>query len=320
MLPMNTTGHSPAAFRKLRPNRYGLLIILIGLAPLIFATSVMVDRFPTPYRAKVNAHLSETVQRHALLVDQFMQATLSTIRFLAESTDGDDLADSNFLHKRLEILKRIHGTVFEDMGWVDDNGFQVAYAGPLNLQGAQYTGATWYGSARQQPTFISDVFPGLRGYPHFIVAVRKTWKSRQWILRATIDFKAFTALVENLQMGKTGRAFIVNRRGAFQTRPPEPASAATYLKCNREGRLLAGGAVRMLQVTEGQGPERIIMTVALNGGNWLLVFEQTLSEALYDLQRNLRAAGLALTCGVIAVVTLAFWIGIQVEGPAQKNG
>jgi two-component system NtrC family sensor kinase len=54
----------------------------------------------------------------------------------------------------------------------------------------------------QQPVFISDVFKGMRGAPHFIVSVRQERNGMPWILRATIDFGEFNNLVEFLRIGK----------------------------------------------------------------------------------------------------------------------
>ena len=57
------------------------------------------------------------------------------------------------------------------------------------------------------------------GLPHFIVAVRDNWNGEPWILRATIDFATFNDLVENIRIGETGFAFILNKEGEFQTKP-----------------------------------------------------------------------------------------------------
>ena len=99
-------------------------------------------------------------------------------------------------------------------------GLQVAYAGPYKLHKAHYAEADWFHDAIESDYFISDVFLGLRGLPHFIVTVRKNEQGSSWILRATLDFVAFNTLVENLRIGKTGFAFILNNEGAFQTSPP----------------------------------------------------------------------------------------------------
>ena len=319
---MESSQYILKAFRPKMSSLFCLLIILIGLAPLAFVTSIVVDRFPVPYREKVDAHLAETVHKHALLVDRFMQDTLHTVRLLAASADGKKLSDSDQLSQWLELLKRIHGGVFEDIGFVDDTGLQVAYAGPLALHGARYAGAEWFEAARKVPHFISDVFPGLRKYPHFIVATRKTWENRQWILRATIDFNAFTTLVEELRIGRTGRAFIMNRSGALQTHPNTSVlDPEVYLSCAKSGRPLAGGAVRLIETAdEPSGTEKILLTAELNGGKWLLVFQQEISDSLSDLLRNIKVAGMFFVVGFVAVVTLAFVIRVILEVPSRENG
>ncbi len=69
------------------------------------------------------------------------------------------------------------------------------------------------------PYYISDVFAGLRGHPHFILAVKLSAQGQTYILRSTINFTAFNSLVENVQIGRTGTAFIVNAQGRLQTHP-----------------------------------------------------------------------------------------------------
>ncbi len=84
---------------------------------------------------------------------------------------------------------------------------------------ADYSMAEWFREALKRNHYISDVFLGYRRTPHFIVAVKKKHGRDEWILRATIDFMAFNSLVENIRIGKTGSALIINNAGEFQTRP-----------------------------------------------------------------------------------------------------
>ena len=58
-------------------------------------------------------------------------------------------------------------SAFVDLGVIDASGTQVAYAGPFLLGRADYSDASWFQNAMQREYFISDVFPGLRGFPHF---------------------------------------------------------------------------------------------------------------------------------------------------------
>jgi len=117
------------------------------------------------------------------------------------------------------MLQQSFGPVFVDLGVVTSRGLQVAYAGPFRLGEALYFEADWFKRAMKTRYFISDVFLGLRGLPHFIVAVRDNWMGDPWILRATIDFVAFNDFVKNIRIGETGFAYILNREGKFQTKP-----------------------------------------------------------------------------------------------------
>jgi two-component system NtrC family sensor kinase len=109
------------------------------------------------------------------------------------------------------------------LGVVDHQGRQIAYAGPLELTGVNYSSAKWFEQAISNPFFISDVFKGMRGAPHFIVSVRQEHNGKPWILRATIDFGEFNNLVEFLRIGETGFAFHTECCG--------PVSDQTHRQC-----------------------------------------------------------------------------------------
>ena len=314
----------PTISTTCRPRMSGgifLLVVVVALVPLSFVTSVVVDRFPVPYRSRVTAHLSEMVTRHAQTIDRFIRDKRDIIRFLAATADGRDLSDSNRLKAVLEVLQSIHGPVFEDMGFINEKGMQVAYAGPLHLSGARYTGAEWFEAAAGRPHCISDVFPGLRGYPHFIVAARKHWQKETWLLRATIDFNAFVSLVEGLRIGKTGRAFIINREGELQTRHAGPiVRPKEYWRISGQNAPIGPAGGGSHESGEKNGPEKIVLTARMNAGNWLLVFEQDMDDALWDLQTNIRTAGLFFVLGLIATLVLAVYFGTRLEAPLRKNG
>lgn len=87
-----------------------------------------------------------------------------------------------------------------DLGIVNQDGKQIAYAGPFKLDQANYAKAPWFKEAMNEDVFISDVFLGLRGLPHFIISIRQTLGDTAWIIRATIDFVAFSDMVENIRI------------------------------------------------------------------------------------------------------------------------
>ena len=61
------------------------------------------------------------------------------------------------------------------------------------------------------------MFLGFRQRTHFIICVKKRMGDQEWLLKATIDFAAFNSLVEEVHIGETGSAFIVNNEGELQS-------------------------------------------------------------------------------------------------------
>ena len=196
-----------------------LSVLVTSIIPLILVSGIILYQFFWSYRIKVEDHLSTLVKKHKLNIDSFLDEKLGNIRFIAESNSFEKLSDHSFLEVQLMLLQQEYSSVFVDLGVINSNGVQVAYAGPFKLGKADYSNSDWFKRAMESPYYLSDVFLGLRGLPHFIITVRTVRDGKPWLLRATIDFVTFNDLVENIRIGETGFAFILNREGEFQTKP-----------------------------------------------------------------------------------------------------
>ena len=165
-----------------------LSVVIFSVLPLILVSSIILYQFKTSYYEKIYTHLDTLVKKHKLHIDTFLIEKLSDIRFIADSYSLENLSNPPFLEGKLKTLQNIYGPVFVDLGVIDSEGKQLAYAGPFKLGAASYAEADWFEKAMESNYVISDVFLGLRGFPHFIVTVREYSNGRPWILRATIDF------------------------------------------------------------------------------------------------------------------------------------
>jgi two-component system NtrC family sensor kinase len=274
-----------------------ITVILASVTPLILISGLIGYSFHTSYQNKVLAHLKELVQKHKQNIDSFLYERLAGIQIIARTFDFEQLSNESFLREKLSILREEYGGVFVDLGLVSQQGIQIAYAGPFELRKALYSEADWFKQAMQSPVFISDVFTGLRGMPHFIVTVKRSFGSREWILRATIDFLAFNSLVEATQLGTTGTAFIVNRLGDFQTRPRfEAAFHRTALKGFLAKRELEE-RVSVFQQSDSAGRDFIYVMTPLKNGEWILVYEQEEADAFSELYRARRLAMVIILLG-----------------------
>ena len=284
-----------------------LVIILVAIMPMIVVSSIILYEFDISYHEKVRAHLEEVILKHKNDIDNFLKQRLGDIRLLAKTFTYEELRDESFLQDRLEIMQQVYGPVFVDLGVINAQGLQVAYAGPFKLGKALYSNANWFNMTMKSEYFKSDVFLGLRGLPHFIIAVRENCNGEPWILRATIDFVAFNNLVENIRIGETGFAFILNKKGEFQTKPlfdiiPTEVPCADFLKDCKECKK----GVCVIEKDDEAGNRLIYVSALLKHGAWILIYQQKASDAFSDLRRTFRVTIAIMVLAGICIVLIAF--------------
>jgi two-component system NtrC family sensor kinase len=288
-----------------------LTIITVSMVPMIVVSSTIYLQFRSSHHEKVYAHLQELVQKHAQNIDVFLNERLADIKLLASSLGYDQLKAESFLREKLEILQKDFGPVFVDIGVVNAGGEQIVYAGPFKLSQANYSESDWFRESMQRRYYISDVFLGLRGLPHFIVAVRSTSRNDPWILRATIDFVAFNNLVKSIHVGQTGFAFILNRQGDLQTTPITQKSGdllpnKTILTKFLEKTTAFPDDTCIVLKPESLGQKNIYVGAFLKGRQWLLIYQQRSREAFADLNSTFIVTTIIMLLGTIGVFAMAF--------------
>jgi two-component system NtrC family sensor kinase len=285
-------------------------IILVSVIPLLLVTGTIYYQFRVSYHEKVNEHLQELVQKHRQNIDGFLSQKLAEIRFLANRYGYEYLKNEGNLEETLAALQKDYGPSFVDLGVIHASGEQVAYAGPFKLGKAMYHRADWFQVAMSRKYYISDVFLGLRGMPHFIIAVRNTRAGEPWILRATIDFVTFNTLVENVRIGKTGFALILNRKGELQTGPiTKPQNDIIPSRENYQALLTRTAEAKLGTCTtilaDKNGNPNLYVAASLKSGDWFLIYQQKAEDAFEDLGRSLRISISMVVLGTLAIIIMA---------------
>ncbi len=319
-----------------------LTVIVVSFTPLILIAALVGYSFETSYRDKAVAYLKEVITRHQQNINMFLGEKLDYIKVLSNTFSLEQLGDEKFLNHKLTILQQAYGGVFTDLGVVNSKGIQVAYAGMLKFDHPDYSEAQWFQDAIKRDTYISDVFLGLRRFPHFIVCVKRRSGNEDFILRATVDFIAFNSLVESVRIGQTGGAFIMNRAGEFQTKAPPEAEANKQFYLKLLGRELSQGQPKQAEETSGvpdftfapgqllKGEEAIAgeathdskkflyVMAPLKSGEWILVYQQDEDDAFRDLRRA-RLIALAIFClGGLAIVAMAVHLSRKMVSRIQR--
>lgn len=304
-----------------------LLIILASLLPIVILAFAWSSHFQSSYSEKTIAHAESLVEQHRQNVDIFLRQCLSELQIIADLAGPEMLRDGEVLEDLLAILQTRSQDVFVDIGLVSGDGRQVAYAGPLQLDGADYSEAEWFRQAMNRQSYISDVFSGLRGSPHFIVADHRVWGGREFVIRATIDFATFNDLIDDISLGRTGLAYIVDRAGTLQVHArrmeftPDPRELLEIIGENGgrdAGTERTAEVASTIRRSPGTGKDVLFVVAPLKGGEWRLVFQQEADDAFAALKtaRILAFSGILITA--LAVGAMAFVLSGRMVRMLQK--
>ena len=195
-----------------------LLTMLVTFTPLFLLGIIMYRQFAGLYTEKVREQIQVRAIAQAEALDLFLKERTAILGTIAETHTFQSIVTEENLARKLAVMNLWAGA-FVDLGVIDATGQQLAYVGPYDLRGRNYGEQPWFAEVMSKGVYISDVYPGFRKVPHFIIAVRRQENQRTYILRATIDSEIFGRIVQGAMIGKTGDAFLVNEEGVVQTRP-----------------------------------------------------------------------------------------------------
>ncbi|MGB9615857.1 MAG: sensor histidine kinase [Desulfomonilaceae bacterium] len=279
-----------------------VIMLVVSMMPLVLISGILRYYFNVSYQEKAVDHLKVLIKKHQQNIDRFLTLKLADLRIVSRLFPFEQLLEESFLKECLSTLQQEYPHSFVDLGIVNAQGVQVAYAGPFRLKEVDYSRADWFKKALKDESYISDVFPGLRGIPHFIVTTRVDYRGAKWIIRATVDFEAFNSLVDSIRIGKTGFAFIVNKKGEFQTKTRHEALASKGpYKSLIADQSLPEHDVTFLETTTDGGAPTIYVLAPLKNGEWFLVFQQEVSDAYAVVEKARWLSIIILVAGALAV-------------------
>lgn len=151
-------------------------------------------------------------------IEHMVESLKSIIQFAAR----DDRFLELLLGDNLEqLFTRIqsHYPLLADLGVIDQRGIQQAYLGDYDLQGTDYSDEDWFQKIFVKGVYVSHVYSGHRGVPHFAIAVGSfdpRTKSK-WVLRATIDADTLQQFTSTIKTNATEDLFLVDNQGKLQT-------------------------------------------------------------------------------------------------------
>ncbi len=299
-------------FKKIRK----MILVRVLLAPfiiLLLVCGTIVYFFAAYSGRQVENELVRIAADHRSLIDQFFDERVSDLKFISSLYTIDEISKTTVLTDIFQKLKK-DSKAFIDLGVFDDKGNHLAYAGPYNLEGRDYSRTAWFKAVKNKGLYISDEFLGYRNIPHFIIAVQKNDENRTWYLRATIDTFYFNDLVERIRIRKTGEAYIVNRDGIYQTKR---RSGGKILEPDPDyGDYLMGDEMAASFTAGKKISEKYLYAMeSLKHTEWVMIVRQEMLDAYASLIFSSIVSIMIILGGGIIVVTTGY---VLASGIAEK--
>ncbi len=301
------------AYYRRQFRRFVFFTTLSSIVPLLILGWIFNYYYKDFATARAKTSFVTQLEQHAKLVDLFLQEQVSKLELVVRSHTKDFLADKENLSSIFETINEKKGA-FNDLGLIDEKGRHLAYIGPYELMDSNYSNSFWFKEIMTGPShqvYISDMFLGFRGVPHFIIAVLETDGSERWILRATIETEVFRRIVEDVRVGSTGEVFLLNTKGVYQSNtsqggkmlemsvfPVRPFTETVKVEVGRFG----------ITGSEKRPPMQIASYVWLNNPRWMLAMRQDYAEALYDINHVTYVMLIILLVSALAILVVTVFV------------
>ncbi len=194
------------------------LISVVALVPLIIMTVINIHQTQDILESEIKQPIATLAANAKRSFEYNFEERKAALNFIIKDRSFEELSDEKTLSQIYLTLKQTFGG-FVDIGLIDSDGLQKTYVGPYDLRNINYADQDWYNEVKLRDSYISDVFMGFRGFPHFVIAVKNEKAGEGfYVLRATLDIEFINRQIQSLDVGSTADAFLINRDGILQTK------------------------------------------------------------------------------------------------------
>ncbi len=196
----------------------GILVLgLATLVPLLTVTIIHYQLIQKSVDSELVLRTERLTSNARRAVTFFLEERLNALRFTVNEIEYTQLTNPESLSEILRNIKLGFGGL-SDLSVISPNGDQIAYAGPFNLEGRNYSNQHWFIECRKNNAYVSEIFQGYRDEPHIIIAVKSYRKDKTfYILRATLETERLIQTLTSYETGKHADIFLLSRAGIIQT-------------------------------------------------------------------------------------------------------
>lgn len=292
-------------YSSVRKNIFASMI-LVPVIPLLLILGIGYYYFTISIETKSVSTMKRIVEDHRQMIETFLAERKADLEYICSSYKYNELSNPETIQTIFKNLQK-NANAFVDLGVFDGNGIHVAYAGPFELKGKEYSEAEWFKEVNEKGHYISDVFLGFRRIPHFIIALQKGSSESRWVIRATIDTFMFNEIVKKVRIGVTGESYILNGNGIFQT---ERRSGGSLMENDPDNISYPShhDGIRTFISRNISGDKYLYATTWLKAVDWQLVARQQEKDAFRELRTATYLILIISITGGGIIIVLAFYM------------
>jgi two-component system NtrC family sensor kinase len=279
------------------------IILCVAIFPLVVLGETIYYRFAKTYEEKIEDQIKYRASSQSYAMEVFLRERTAILAAIVDTHSFNELKQQENLARMFKAIgRRTDGLI--DLGVIDNTGQHLAYAGPYDLKGLNYFQQPWFNEVLSKGKYISDVYMGYRQMPHFVIAVRGYSNGQSWILRATVDSDIFNTFVRTAQTGKSGDAYIVNKKGLYQT---PPRFSGKILEKSNLTLTLFGQGTTIDKKKSATGKTKHIAGTWLKNNEWLLVITQDVGDEKNGLLTTRHTEILIIVFSCLAIIITTFF-------------
>ncbi len=292
---------SKPRYYKLLKYKLFLTVFIVSTLPLTIIYIMSSLYYTRAIRSKIESVLVNIAENRTDAIELFLKEKTEQLSVLGNLYTYEYLRNRGNLERLFQSLQK-EGRDYVDISIVDQGGRAVSYVGPYNLSGMDYRNEKWFKEAMVRGSYKSDVFLGFRRFPHFIIAVKKPFDGKTFIIRSTINTDALRSLMRIAEVEAPVEAFILNGQGIYQIPPAQDGEIAgrSFLV---PGRPSAG--TKLSEVRDTKGASFYCAQSWIPDSDWVVVVLQAMKNNIEPLTGAMRIGEVLFVGGILCIFILS---------------
>ncbi len=224
-------------------------LLLLYFVPLLLLAVFFHVQYRSVRRDSLRYHLEGLAEHQARTFDIFLRERLVNLSNVLHDPSFEAARAKEDLAGILAELRQ-ESDAFVDLGLVNGSGDLTAYAGPVHYPaGLTYRDESWFRALRQsgRPSVITGIYLGLRGLPHFTIAVSAGDGDSLVLLRSALSPERLARFLTTLEGATEVNAAVVDVGGVLQLATPRvgtPLQASLFVPPSEPRRGFVAGTRR----------------------------------------------------------------------------